>query len=39
VAPLALLLTNRSRVPCTLDGYPGVSFIACTDAHQIGGPA
>ena len=36
---IALLLTNRSRVPCTLDGYPGVSFTAGTDAHQIGAPA
>jgi hypothetical protein len=36
---IALLLTNRSRVTCTLNGYPGVSFIAGTDAHQIGRPA
>ena len=36
---VALLLTNRSRVTCTLDGYPGVSFTAGTDAHQIGAPA
>jgi len=36
---IALLLTNRSRLTCTLDGYPGVSFIAGTDAHQIGAPA
>ena len=36
---VALLLTNRSRLTCTLDGYPGVSFIAGTDAHQIGAPA
>ena len=36
---IALLLTNRSRVPCTLDGYPGVSFTAGSDAHQIGAPA
>lgn len=36
---VALLLTNRSRVTCTLDGYPGVSFTAGTDAHEIGAPA
>jgi Protein of unknown function (DUF4232) len=36
---IALLLTNRSRVTCTLDGYPGVSFTAGTDAHQIAAPA
>ncbi|MHB1475881.1 MAG: DUF4232 domain-containing protein [Dermatophilaceae bacterium] len=36
---VALLLTNQSRVTCTLDGYPGVSFIAGTDAHQIGATA
>jgi hypothetical protein len=38
-AYIALLLTNRSRVTCTLNGYPGVSFTAGTDAHQIGAPA
>lgn len=36
---IPLLLTNRSRVTCILDGYPGVSFVAGTDAHQIGAPA
>jgi Protein of unknown function (DUF4232) len=36
---VALVLSNQSRVTCTLDGYPGVSFIAGTDAHQIGAPA
>lgn len=36
---VALLLTNRSGLTCTLDGYPGVSFIAGADAHQIGAPA
>jgi Protein of unknown function (DUF4232) len=35
----ALLLTNRSRVTCILDGYPGVSFVGGTDAHQIGASA
>ena len=36
---IALLLTNGSRFTCTLDGYPGVSFTAGTDAHQIAAPA
>ena len=36
---IALLLTNRSRVTCTLAGYPGVSLVAGTNAHQIGAPA
>lgn len=36
---IALLLTNRSRIPCTLSGYPGVSFTAGADGHQIGVPA
>ena len=36
---VALLLTNRSGLTCTLNGYPGVSFIAGADAHQIGAPA
>jgi len=35
----ALVLTNRGSVACTLDGYPGVSFTAGTDAHQVGSPA
>jgi hypothetical protein len=36
---VALLLTNRGRVTCILDGYPGVSFVAGIDARQIGAPA
>ena len=36
---IALLLTNRSHLTCTLDGYPGVSFTAGTDGHQIAAPA
>jgi len=36
---VALLLTSRSRTPCTLTGYPGVSFTAGAYAHQIGAPA
>jgi len=38
-AYIALLLTNRSRITCILNGYPGVSFTAGTDAHKIGAPA
>jgi hypothetical protein len=36
---VTLLLTNRSPVSCTLDGYPGVSFVAGAAAHLIGTPA
>jgi len=36
---VGLLLTNRSPVSCILDGYPGVSFVAGADAHQVGTPA
>jgi hypothetical protein len=36
---IALLLTNRAHLTCALDGYPGVSFIGGTNAHQIGAPA
>jgi Protein of unknown function (DUF4232) len=36
---VALLLTNTSHVTCILDGYPGVSFVGGTDAHQIGASA
>ena len=36
---VTVLLTSRSTVTCTLDGYPGVSFIAGTDARQVGAPA
>ena len=35
----AVLLTNRSATACTLDGYPGVSFVAGTDGHQVGSSA
>lgn len=36
---VALLLTNRGRVTCILRGYPGVSFTAGTDVHQVGAAA
>jgi hypothetical protein len=37
---VVLLLTSRSRTPCTLTGYPGVSFTAgAYTHHQIGAPA
>jgi hypothetical protein len=33
--------TNTAAAACTLDGYPGVSFVAATDSsgHQIGAAA
>jgi hypothetical protein len=36
---VSLLLTNRSKVACSLAGYPGVSFVGGSDMHQIGAPA
>lgn len=36
---VALLFTNRSRVTCTLTGYPGVSFTTGPYAHQLASPA
>jgi hypothetical protein len=36
---VALLLTNTSGVRCALTGYPGLSFTAGADAHQLGSPA
>lgn len=35
----AILITNSSSSTCTLLGYPGVSFTAGADAHQIGASA
>ncbi len=34
-----LLLTNTSDTPCTLTGYPGVSFVGDNDGTQLGAPA
>jgi Protein of unknown function (DUF4232) len=31
--------TNKTAAPCTLYGFPGVSFGAGTDEHQVGSPA
>ena len=34
-----VVFKNLDNKPCTLDGYPGVSFGAGTPVHQIGQPA
>lgn len=34
-----LQLRNTGSAPCTLDGYPGVSWVAGADGHQVGAPA
>lgn len=34
-----LRFTNRGEQPCTLQGSPGVSFVAGTDGQQVGQPA
>lgn len=34
-----LRFTNRGDHACTLQGSPGVSFVAGTDGHQVGEPA
>jgi hypothetical protein len=31
--------TNRASVPCTLFGYPGVSFVTRRDGSELGSPA
>lgn len=36
---LPLTLTNSGGTTCTLNGYPGVSFVAGSDRHQVGSPA
>ena len=35
----AVLLTNRSATACTVNGYPGVSYVAGADGHQVGSSA
>ena len=35
---LALVFTNTSGHACTLYGYPGVSWVAGDDGHQVGDP-
>lgn len=32
-------LRNRSTSTCYVQGYPGVSFVAGADGHQVGAPA
>jgi hypothetical protein len=36
---LPLTVTNTGTTACTLNGYPGVSFVAGSDGHQVGNPA
>ena len=31
-----LLITNSSAKPCTIQGFPGVSYVAGADGHQVG---
>lgn len=31
-----LRITNSSSKPCTIQGFPGVSYVAGTDGHQVG---
>lgn len=31
-----LLITNISSHPCTIQGFPGVSYVAGEDGHQVG---
>ncbi len=31
-----LLITNASSEPCTIQGFPGVSYVAGADGHQVG---
>jgi hypothetical protein len=34
-----LVFTNVGDVPCVLHGFPGVSYVAGDDGHQVGKPA
>lgn len=34
-----LVLTNKSGSTCYVEGYPGVSFVAGSDGHQVGAAA
>ncbi|WP_258368560.1 DUF4232 domain-containing protein [Curtobacterium sp. MCBD17_013] len=36
---IVLTLTNTGTTPCTLQGWPGVSFVGGGDGEQIGAPA
>lgn len=31
-----LRITNSSSKPCTIQGFPGVSYVAGSDGHQVG---
>ncbi|MGW4521504.1 DUF4232 domain-containing protein [Amycolatopsis sp. NPDC004378] len=31
-----LLIKNKSSKPCTIQGFPGVSYVAGADGHQVG---
>ncbi|WP_236790167.1 DUF4232 domain-containing protein [Amycolatopsis sp. GM8] len=35
----SLIFTNTSDHPCTIQGFPGVSYVAGADGHQVGQPA
>jgi hypothetical protein len=35
----SLVFTNVSEQPCTVHGFPGVSYVAGDDGHQVGAPA
>ena len=36
---LPIVFTNAGAKPCTIAAYPGVSFVAGDDGHQVGDPA
>jgi hypothetical protein len=36
---IPIVFTNTGAKPCTIAAYPGVSFVAGDDGHQVGDPA
>jgi hypothetical protein len=36
---IPIVFTNTGAQPCTIAAYPGVSFVAGDDGHQVGDPA
>jgi hypothetical protein len=36
---IPIVFTNAGSKPCTIAAYPGVSFVAGDDGHQVGDPA
>jgi hypothetical protein len=36
---IPIVFTNAGAKPCTIAAYPGVSFVAGDDGHQVGDPA